>query len=167
MGLMPFDRTGVRTGLDHLVLGGKRGGERSGHRPHALESRDETGRRRLCMLRWHGNSLRLRLRNIRSRDERRQLDFSIGGGEPVVMSIVVDGRAAYSCGELCQTIFHVDSGMFRLDSVFKSYGDERALDGVSLVIAPGETTVLIGPSGSGKSTLCGLLTGLVKPDAGV
>jgi osmoprotectant transport system ATP-binding protein len=57
--------------------------------------------------------------------------------------------------------------MFRLDSVIKSYGSQRVLDGVSLTIATGETTALIGPSGSGKSTLCGLLTGLVKPDAGV
>jgi osmoprotectant transport system ATP-binding protein len=57
--------------------------------------------------------------------------------------------------------------MFRLDSVFKSYGEERALDGVSLTIAPGDTTALIGPSGGGKSTLFGLLTGLIKPDAGV
>ena len=57
--------------------------------------------------------------------------------------------------------------MFRLESVFKSYGDERALDGVSLAIAPGDTTVLIGPSGGGKSTLFGLLTGLLKPDSGI
>ena len=56
--------------------------------------------------------------------------------------------------------------MFRLDSVSKSYGDERALDGVSLAIEPGDTTALIGPSGSGKSTLFGLLTGLMKADAG-
>jgi len=56
--------------------------------------------------------------------------------------------------------------MFRLDSVFKSYGAERAIDGISLTIAPGDVTVLIGPSGSGKSTLFGLLTGLMKPDAG-
>jgi osmoprotectant transport system ATP-binding protein len=58
-------------------------------------------------------------------------------------------------------------GMFRLDSVSKSYGREQALDGVSLTIAPGDTTALIGPSGSGKSTLFALLTGLMKPDAGV
>jgi osmoprotectant transport system ATP-binding protein len=57
--------------------------------------------------------------------------------------------------------------MFRLDSVVKSYGDERALDGVSLTKAAGETTVLIGPSGGGKSTVFGLLTGLLKPDAGL
>jgi osmoprotectant transport system ATP-binding protein len=57
--------------------------------------------------------------------------------------------------------------MYRLDSVCKSYGGERAIDGVSLTIAPGVTTALIGPSGSGKSTLFGLMTGLVKPDAGV
>jgi len=57
--------------------------------------------------------------------------------------------------------------MFRLNSVSKSYGEERALDGVNLTIASRETTALIGPSGSGKSTLFGLLTGLMKPDAGI
>jgi osmoprotectant transport system ATP-binding protein len=57
--------------------------------------------------------------------------------------------------------------MFRLDSVFKSYGSERAVDGVSLTITPGDTIALIGPSGSGKSTLFGLLTGLIKPDEGI
>jgi osmoprotectant transport system ATP-binding protein len=57
--------------------------------------------------------------------------------------------------------------MFRLDSVSKSYGGEKAIDEVSLAIEPGDTTVLIGPSGSGKSTLFGLFTGLLRPDAGI
>src|SRR4051812_7232347 len=57
--------------------------------------------------------------------------------------------------------------MFRLDSISKAYGGERAIDGVSLDITQGDTTVLVGPSGSGKSTLFGLLTGLIQPDAGV
>jgi osmoprotectant transport system ATP-binding protein len=60
----------------------------------------------------------------------------------------------------------VEAAIFRLDSVVKSYAGERALDGISLTVAPGNTTAVIGPSGSGKSTLFGLLTGLMKPDAG-
>jgi osmoprotectant transport system ATP-binding protein len=56
--------------------------------------------------------------------------------------------------------------MFRLNSVTKSYNGKLALDDITLVIRPGQTTVLIGPSGCGKSTIFGLMTGLFKPDLG-
>src|SRR5438477_12172997 len=41
-----------------------------------------------------------------------------------------------------------------------------ALDDVSLDIAAGQMTLLMGPSGSGKSTLLAVLSGLLRPDSG-
>ena len=42
----------------------------------------------------------------------------------------------------------------------------RAVDGVSMSIAPGDFVVLYGPSGSGKTTLLDLIAGLQAPDSG-
>ncbi|MDV3294999.1 MAG: amino acid ABC transporter ATP-binding protein [Brachybacterium paraconglomeratum] len=48
----------------------------------------------------------------------------------------------------------------------KTFGQLIALEGVSLEIERGTTTVLLGPSGSGKSTLLRCLNLLEQPDAG-
>lgn len=48
----------------------------------------------------------------------------------------------------------------------KSFGSVRALDGVDLVVAPGETHGFLGPNGAGKSTTIRVLLGLLRPDAG-
>ncbi len=53
-----------------------------------------------------------------------------------------------------------------LAGLHKHYGQVRAVDGVDLVIAPGEVVALLGPNGAGKSTTVDMLLGLTKPDAG-
>ena len=51
-------------------------------------------------------------------------------------------------------------------NVRKSFGSFVALDDVSVEVAPGSLTALLGPSGSGKSTLLRVIAGLETPDAG-
>ena len=51
-------------------------------------------------------------------------------------------------------------------NVTRRYGDELALAGVDLQIAPGELIGLLGPNGAGKSTLVNMLVGLRRPSSG-
>jgi len=56
--------------------------------------------------------------------------------------------------------------MIRVSNVTHAYGDETALDDVSLSVGPGEVLGLIGPSGVGKTTLLRILTMFLRPDEG-
>ena len=50
--------------------------------------------------------------------------------------------------------------------VYGGAGNVRALDGIELLIRPGERVALIGQNGSGKTTLVRHLNGLLRPTAG-
>ncbi|AUG79515.1 ABC-2 type transport system ATP-binding protein [Kitasatospora sp. MMS16-BH015] len=50
--------------------------------------------------------------------------------------------------------------------VSKSYGQVKAVNGLDLVLRPGETVALLGPNGAGKSSSLDLLLGLREPDQG-
>ena len=50
--------------------------------------------------------------------------------------------------------------------VTKQFEGTRALDGVDLVLEPGEVRGLLGPNGAGKTTLLRILFGLLSPDDG-
>jgi ABC-2 type transport system ATP-binding protein len=48
----------------------------------------------------------------------------------------------------------------------KSFGDLKAVDGVTFQIARGETYGLLGPNGAGKTTAISIIAGLLEPDGG-
>lgn len=54
----------------------------------------------------------------------------------------------------------------RLEGVTKRFGDQAAVDNVSLEIRDGEFFSLLGPSGCGKTTLLRMIAGFDTPDQG-
>jgi branched-chain amino acid transport system ATP-binding protein len=58
------------------------------------------------------------------------------------------------------------SAVLEVTDLGVSYGQRRALDGVSLTVAPGEIVTLLGANGSGKSTTLRTISGLVRSARG-
>ena len=53
-----------------------------------------------------------------------------------------------------------------LKNISKNYGDQKALNEVTLTIEKGQITGLLGPNGAGKSTLMKIITGAILPTSG-
>ncbi|HZW36661.1 MAG TPA: ABC transporter ATP-binding protein, partial [Candidatus Deferrimicrobiaceae bacterium] len=56
--------------------------------------------------------------------------------------------------------------MLRVESVVKSFGGFKAVNGANLEVNAGEIVAVIGPNGAGKTTLFHLITGHLAPDSG-
>jgi branched-chain amino acid transport system ATP-binding protein len=57
--------------------------------------------------------------------------------------------------------------LLELDGVTRKYGALVALDQVAMTVEEGEVRAVIGPNGAGKTTLFNVITGTVKPTAGL
>ena len=56
--------------------------------------------------------------------------------------------------------------MLAVENLEVSYGDVRALDGVSLEVAVGAIVAIVGANGAGKTTLIKHILGLLKAENG-
>src|SRR3954467_4309222 len=50
--------------------------------------------------------------------------------------------------------------------VTKTFGSVRAVDDITVRVAPGEVYGVLGPNGAGKTTFLRMLFGLIRPDSG-
>ena len=54
-----------------------------------------------------------------------------------------------------------------IESLAKSYGRLRAVDGISFKVGTGEIFGMVGPNGAGKTTTIECLEGMRSPDGGI
>jgi len=60
----------------------------------------------------------------------------------------------------------VTTALLYLDGVTVSFDGFRALNNLSLAVAPGEMRAIIGPNGAGKTTMMDVVTGKTRPEGG-
>ena len=56
--------------------------------------------------------------------------------------------------------------LLRTEQLVKAYRKRRVVNGVSILVEPGEIVGLLGPNGAGKTTTFNMVVGVVKPDEG-
>lgn len=56
--------------------------------------------------------------------------------------------------------------MIRIENIYKSFGEQEVLKGISTTFERGKTNLIIGQSGSGKTVMLKCLLGLIEPTKG-
>src|ERR1700745_2943372 len=64
------------------------------------------------------------------------------------------------------TDIRTTSALLYLDGVHVAFDGFKAINNLSLTLAPGEMRAIIGPNGAGKTTMMDIITGKTKPDTG-
>ena len=86
--------------------------------------------------------------------------------EPVVEPSATGSAPALAAPEATATAGAGDDAVVVIDRATKRFGDDTAVDGISLTVRTGTILGIIGPSGSGKTTTIRLLTGALEPTDG-
>ncbi len=60
----------------------------------------------------------------------------------------------------------VQDGLLVTERLVKQFGRRRVVNGVTVVVRPGEVVGLLGPNGAGKTTTFNIIAGLLRPDEG-
>ncbi len=60
----------------------------------------------------------------------------------------------------------VTQSLLYLNGVSVTFDGFRAINNLSLELAPGEMRAIIGPNGAGKTTMMDIITGKTRPDTG-
>ena len=61
---------------------------------------------------------------------------------------------------------HTTAPAIELRGLHKTFGAVHAVDGLDLVVQPGEVVAFLGPNGAGKTTTIDMMLGLARPDEG-
>ncbi|MCH5683613.1 ATP-binding cassette domain-containing protein [Niabella sp. W65] len=61
---------------------------------------------------------------------------------------------------------HITMPLLEVKNLKKYFATQKAVDDISLSIAPGQIFGLLGPNGAGKTTLIRMITGIFYPDSG-
>ncbi|OYT93176.1 MAG: urea ABC transporter ATP-binding protein UrtD [Burkholderiales bacterium PBB3] len=87
--------------------------------------------------------------------EANKVQTESGGREAGFSRVVTQGEVDVAHGRILY-----------LDDVHVSFDGFKAINGLSLDIAPGELRCIIGPNGAGKTTMMDIITGKTRPDSG-
>jgi branched-chain amino acid transport system ATP-binding protein len=64
------------------------------------------------------------------------------------------------------TIYELNKTMLEIKNIYKSFGEQKVLQGLNMSFEKGKIHTLVGGNGTGKTTLFNMMTGFLKPDKG-